>query len=82
MTDYVLKSVSIRREEWRPNSPLRAVVEFKTIAGELRIDLGEEASAAVLNVIADQVVAAATVRAADMKAAFAQGAAQIALPAE
>ena len=73
---YQLKSLTIRRDEWRPKAPLRAQVEFKHPAGEVKIDLGEEASAAVLAVVADQIIAAATLRAEDMKAAFVAGSAQ------
>jgi hypothetical protein len=76
MTDYTLNRLSISRDTWRPGSPLRCSVEFAGIAGKVEIDLGEETTAAVLAVVADQIVAAATMRAADMKAAFVEGAAQ------
>jgi hypothetical protein len=79
MTDvpYTLNSLRISRDTWRSGgSPLRCSVEFAGLAGKVEIDLGEETTAAVLAVVADQIVAAATMRAADMKAAFVEGAAQ------
>lgn len=73
---YDLQSLRITRDQWRQDSPLRCTVEFKGKAGKVEIDLGEETTSAVLAVVADQIVAAATMRAADMKAAFVEGAAQ------
>lgn len=75
---YTLESVNIYRNSWEKNSPLHAVVSFKTGQGKIEINLDEAASAAVLAVIADQIVAAATLQAADMKAAFVEGARQTA----
>jgi hypothetical protein len=76
MTNYNLNSLRISRDTWRQNSPLRCTVEFAGSAGKIEIDIGEETTAAVLAVVADQIVAAAAMRAADMKAAFVEGAAQ------
>jgi hypothetical protein len=75
---YTLESVSIHRGYGysAKAQPLRATVKFKHPAGSVELDLSEEASAAVLSVIADQVVAAASMRAEDMMAAFIDGAAQ------
>jgi hypothetical protein len=84
-TVYVLESLSIRRgySDFACKGPLHASVKFKGPAGAVEIDLGPDASAAVLAVVSDQVVEAASLRAADMRAAFVDGASEArkALPA-
>ena len=68
----ILKQLVIRRgESWdRKPKELTATIEFVNEGGKVQIELGEEVSQRLLDVCADQLVEAATVRADAMRASI------------